>query len=113
MDKTRTDKTVKGESWGKPERKTKSHRRAVGQNRSAFTLIRASLVFVIPRFANRTRFRLEGSVILANEVVLLHARIAGVSGRQIGSLERHLTGALRRRQVGRGTGRDGLARHRA
>jgi len=41
---------------------------------------------------------------LANEVVLLQVRIAGVSGRQTGSLERHLAGALTLRQAGGGNG---------
>jgi len=44
---------------------------------------------------------------LANEVVLLHKRVAGVSGRQIGGLKRHLTGAVTRRQIGLGSGSDG------
>ena len=36
----------------------------------------------------------------------MHVRIAGVSGRQTGSLERHLAGALTLRQAGRGDGID-------
>jgi len=41
---------------------------------------------------------------LADEVVLLHERIAGVGGSQTGSLERHLASALTLRQTGGGNG---------
>jgi len=96
---------------GKKVKIGKSHGRTSCRKRAALThILRASLLHITPGFANRTNLRLEGSVILANEVVLLQVRIAGVSGRQTGSLEGHLAGALPLRQAGGGNGSNNIFR---
>jgi len=94
-----------GKTGKKVNKIGKSHGRTGFRKRAALThFLRAGLLHITPGFADRTSLRLEGSIILANEVVLLQVRIAGVSGRQTGSLDRHPAGTLTLRQTGGGNG---------